>query len=54
MRSANMERARKLNEMASALLAEEARLMPVALEKKDFEELLKPLIAGVLFECQHV
>lgn len=42
MRSVNMERARKLNEMASALLAEEARLMPVALEKKDFEELIKP------------
>lgn len=42
MRSTNMERARKLNEMASALLAEEAQLMPIVLEKKDFEELLKP------------
>lgn len=42
MRSTNMERARKLNEMASALLAKEAQLMPVALGKKDFEELLKP------------
>lgn len=36
------ERARKLNEMACALLAEEVAERPVILDQKEMEELLKP------------
>ena len=36
------ERARKLNEMACALLAEEMAEMPVVLDRNNMEEILKP------------
>lgn len=36
------ERARKLNEMACALLAEEVAEKPVIIDQKEMEELLKP------------